>query len=80
MLILAKPLVNSEGIWQTIIQHISYRHFDLERHDIILADGFPGQTRFGVRNEVVFHGGSAAISHLRWPARFGEMAGCAPVV
>jgi hypothetical protein len=61
-LIEAKTLVNGATIIQDDGQrHITYHHIELERHDIVLAEGVPVETYLDSNNRQMFDGAAAVL-------------------
>jgi len=63
-LIEAKTLVNGATIIQDdSFSHIAYHHIELERHDIVLAEGVPVETFLDRGNRRMFEGAPAPVLH-----------------
>lgn len=63
-LIEAKTLVNGATIIQDdTLRQIAYHHIELERHDIILAEGVPVETYLDSGNRDMFEGSAALVLH-----------------
>jgi hypothetical protein len=78
-LIPARLLVNGRTIVQTTgLKEIAYFHLELDRHDVIFAEGAASETYLDERNRGMFH--NAAEFHTLYPdarpGRFPEY--CAP--
>jgi hypothetical protein len=80
VLIPAKLLVNGTTIRRVEVDHIVYHHVELERHDVILAEGLPAETYLDVGDRSTFSGGPVTALYPDFPARLWEMAGCATMV
>ena len=80
VLIPAKLLVNGSTVRQTPVALVVYHHVELQRHDIILAEGLPAETYLDVGDRGTFSGGKVTAPHPDFSARRWEMAGCAPIV
>ncbi len=63
-LIEAKTLVNGATIIQDdTLRHITYHHVELERHDIMLAEGVPVETYLDNGTRHMFEGGATLALH-----------------
>jgi hypothetical protein len=80
VLIPAKRLVNGTTIRQVRTARIVYHHIELERHDVVLAEGLAAETYLDTGDRARFIGGSVTTLHPDFAARTWEMAGCAPLV
>jgi len=86
VLIPIKRLVNGTTIAQVSVDEVTYWHVELERHDVILAEGLPCESYLdnGTRNAFDNNGGSIVQMHPDFgPAErceaIWESAGCAPL-
>jgi hypothetical protein len=61
VLIQAQALVNDASIVQVPCEHTEYWHVELDSHDIILAEGLPGESYLDVGNRTAFINGGAFI-------------------
>lgn len=86
VLIPVKLLVNGDTIRQEQTAAITYYHVELERHDVLLAEGMPAESFLDTGNRAAFADNGAVIQlhpdfhpvgniGLAWEAR-----GCAPLV
>jgi len=80
VLIPAKFLINGTTIAQVKRQHVVYHHIELERHDVVLAEGLPAESYLDTGDRVKFSGGRVVALHPDFTARTWEMAGCASLV
>ena len=73
VLIPVKFLINQTTIRQIKKSAITYHHLELERHDVVLADGLPAETwlNVGAKPGAIANPGEGAN------ARLWELAGCA---
>ena len=60
VLIPAKHLVNGTTICQVQRQHVVYHHVELERHDVVLAEGLPAETYLDTGDRAKFNGGRSS--------------------
>jgi hypothetical protein len=61
-LIEAKTLVNGATVIQDeTLRHVTYHHFELERHGIVLAEGVPAETFLDNGNRRMFEGDVTAL-------------------
>ena len=86
-LIPIKYLLNGATVHQVPAREVTYLHIELEKHDIILADGLPVESYLDTGSRSAFANGGATIqlhpsftstdsqTSLRW-----EADGCAPLV
>ncbi len=82
VLVPARLLVNGTTIASEIVDKVEYFHVELDRHDVILAEGVPAETYIDTGNRAMF--ANAPITDMR-PAMDGSMAAepallCAPMV
>jgi hypothetical protein len=78
-LIEAKLLVNGATVIRDeSIRHITYHHIELERHDVVLAEGVPAETFLDSGNRNMFEAATVPMLHPDFtPATRPE--GCAPL-
>jgi hypothetical protein len=85
VLIPVKHLVNGTTIVQQEREAVTYYHLELERHDVILAEGLPCESYLdnGTRSAFANGGGAIQLHPDFGPAErceaMGEAAGCAPL-
>jgi len=81
MLIPARCLVNGETIVQVPLDHVEYFHVELDRHDVLLAEGLPAESYLDTGDRDTFDNGAWPIAlpadHI---ARVWEAEGYAPLV
>jgi hypothetical protein len=81
VLIPVKYLVNGSSITQLRRAHVTYYHIELDRHDVILAEGLPVESYLDTDNHSSFGNAPGAVALYpdfasgRW-----EAAGCAELV
>jgi hypothetical protein len=80
VLIPAKHLLNGASIRQVPVEAVVYYHVELERHDVILAEGLPAETYLDTGDRHSFEGAAVTALHPYFAERLWEMAGCAPLV
>jgi uncharacterized repeat protein (TIGR03803 family) len=81
VLIPIKRLINGATIAQIPVDNVTYYHIELDRHDILLAEGLPAESYLDTGDRSKFaNGGAAIVMHPDFSARMWEMKGCAPLV
>ena len=86
VLVPAKLLVNGITIHQDFRpRHIDYIHVELDRHDILLAEGLPAESYLDTGNRAMFaNAGSAMILHPDWSVatrlQSWDVDACRPLV
>ncbi len=74
-LIPAKHLINQHTITQIKTAFIEYWHVELDRHDIVFAEGLPAESFWDSANRVQFENGGASITlHADFAARAAPLA------
>ncbi len=80
MLVPAELLVNGASVVQEDVDAVTYWHVELDRHDVLLADGLPAESYLDVGNRGAFeNGGAVRTLHPEFPAVVHEAA-CAPAL
>jgi hypothetical protein len=80
-LIPVRYLVNGMTIAQREVGEISYFHVELDRHEVLLAEGLPAESYLDTGNRCAFaNGGSAAELAPDFAPRAWDALGCAPLV
>ena len=81
VLIPIKYLVNGTSIAQVPVDHVTYYHVELPRHDVLLAEGLPTESYLDVGDRSNFTNGGGPITlYPDFASRIWEAAGCAPLV
>jgi collagen type I/II/III/V/XI/XXIV/XXVII alpha len=87
VLIPAKLLVNGTTVRQVARRHVVYYHIELERHDVVLAEGLPAETYLDTGDRVDFAGETTVRLFPDFAARLApdvarvwETKGAAPLV
>ena len=80
VLIPAKHLINGTTVTQQEMSKVVYHHIELERHDVVLAEGLPAETYLDIGDRSSFTGGAVIALHPDFAARSWEMSGCAELV
>jgi T5SS/PEP-CTERM-associated repeat protein len=82
VLIPVQYLVNGTSVRQlSECGPITYFHVELDRHDVLLAEGLPVETYLETGNRAAFENGGATISlHPDFVMLTWEAKGCAPLV
>jgi len=74
-------LVNGATVAQSSREVVVYWHVELDRHDILLAEGLPTESYLDTGNRGAFaNGGPATHLHPDFALRAWDEAGCAPLV
>jgi hypothetical protein len=81
VLIPVRYLIDGQQIAQLNRETVTYWHVELDRHDVILADGLPVESYLdtGDRSNFVNGGGAIAL-YPDFSSRVWEAAACAPLV
>jgi hypothetical protein len=81
VLIPVRYLIDGQQIAQLNRETVTYWHVELDRHDVILADGLPVESNLdtGDRSNFVNGGGAIAL-YPDFSSRVWEAAACAPLV
>jgi hypothetical protein len=81
MLIPARCLVNGKTIVQVPMGHVEYFHVELDRHDVLWAEGLPAESYLDTGDRDAFDNGTCPIAlPADYIARVWEAAGYAPLV
>jgi autotransporter passenger strand-loop-strand repeat protein len=74
-------LIDGAGIVQEQAECIGYWHVELDRHDVLLAEGLACESFLDTGNRAAFaNGGSVVQAHPEFAARVWDAEGCAPLV
>jgi hypothetical protein len=80
-LIPIKYLLNAETVAQVPAEQVTYWHVELDRHDVLLAEGLPAESYLDTGDRAGFaNGGAVATLHPRFGPLTWEAEGCAPLV
>ena len=80
-LIPIRYLVNGTTVAQVETAKISYWHVELDRHDIVLAEGVAAESFLDTGNRGAFENGGAVVqAHPDFALRVWRTAACAPLV
>ena len=81
VLIPVRYLINGRTIAQEPRDTVTYWHVELERHDVILAEGLPCESFLDTGNRSAFTNGGYPIQlHPEFAASVWEAKGCAPLI
>ena len=80
VLIPVKHLINGTTISQVKRRTVTYHHIELERHDVVLAEGLPAESYLDTGDRAKFAGGAVVALYPDFAAKAWEMRGCAPFV
>lgn len=81
VLIPVRYLINGATIVQEQTGRVVYWHVELDRHDVLLAEGLPCESYLDTGNRSAFVNGGAAVQwHPDFALRAWQAQGCAPLV
>jgi autotransporter passenger strand-loop-strand repeat protein len=81
VLIPIRYLANGRTVAQEPRKSVTYWHVELDRHDVILAEGLPCESYLDTGNRGTFaNGGTLVHLHPDFPLRVWALAACAPLV
>ena len=80
VLIPIRCLATEGGIEQVPMARVSYHHLELDRHDVLLAEGLPCESFLDTGNRAAFAGaGQPTHLHADFAARVWDADACAPI-
>jgi hypothetical protein len=80
-LIPVRYLVNGATVAQEVPDFVTYYHVELDRHDVLLAEGMPAESYLDTGNRAAFaNGGGEMLAHPDFALRVWESRSCAPLV
>ncbi len=81
VLIPVRCLLDGEAVAQVPVESVTYYHIELERHDVVLAEGLPAESFLDTGGRRMFDNGAGpAVLHPDFAIRLWEAEGCAPLV
>jgi hypothetical protein len=81
VLIPVRHLVNGASIVQEQLDEVTYWHVELDRHDVILAEGLPCESYLDTGNRDAFeNGGTVVRMHPDFARHMWDAESCAPLV
>lgn len=81
VLIPVRLLVNGTSVVRETVDHITYYHIELDRHDLLLAEGLPTESYLETGGRSAFaNGGGATQLHPDFAALMWDGHGYAPLV
>jgi hypothetical protein len=80
VLIPIKHLINGMTIEQVPRDDVTYYHIELDRHDILFAEGLPAESYLDTGDRPKFTNGGVVALHPDFSARLWEANGCAPLI
>ena len=81
VLIPIKYLINGTSIAQIDVDEVTYCHFELDTHDVVLAEGLPAETYLDTGDRAHFaDGGVSATPYADFHALLWEAKGFAPLI
>jgi hypothetical protein len=80
VLIPVKYLINGTTIAQIEVDEVGYYHIELERHDVVFAEGLPAESYLDTGDRANFANGGVVVSaYPDFATRVWESEGCAPL-
>jgi autotransporter passenger strand-loop-strand repeat protein len=74
-------LIDGTAIVQEAAESVGYWHVELDRHDVVLAEGLPCESFLDTGNRAAFaNGGNVVQAHPDFAARVWDAEACAPLV
>ena len=81
VLVPVRYLTNRRTVVQEAVDKITYWHVELDRHDVLLAEGLPCESYLDTGNRSAFAGGGAVVQmHPDFAFQVWKARGCAPLV
>jgi hypothetical protein len=81
LLIPIRHLINGSSIAQEARDHVTYWHVELDRHDIVLAEGLSCETYLDTGNRSAFESEDGAVQlHPDFARAIWIQQGCAPIL
>jgi hypothetical protein len=80
VLVPVRHLIDGRAIVQEPVAGIAYWHVELDRHDVILAEGLPCESFLDTGNRSSFADGPVVQMHADFSRRVWDADGCAPLV
>jgi hypothetical protein len=79
-LIPIRHLINGSSIRQESRASVTYFHIELDRHDVVLAEGLACETYLDTGNRGAFEGEGVMELHPAFARAVWAEAGCAPIL
>ena len=80
VLIPVKRLINGTSVRQIDVASITYWHVELDRHDVLLAEGLPAESYLDTGDRAAFANVPVVMMRPDFQALTWEAQGCAPLV
>jgi len=80
VLIPVKHLIDGRGIAPVAVDRVEYWHVELDRHDVLLAEGLPCESFLDTGQRGAFAGGGVVQLHPEFAGRAWDGAACAELV
>ncbi len=81
VLVPIKRLINGTSVTQVPMDEITYYHIELERHDVLLAEGFPAESYLDTGDRANFADSDGSTTLFPdFCVRKWEAMGCAPLI
>jgi hypothetical protein len=81
LLVRARDLLNGATVVQEAAERITYFHVELDRHDVLFAEGAPAESFLDTGNRAAFdNGGAAVMAHPEFARAVRDRDACAPLV
>ncbi len=80
-LVPVRYLLNGATLRQEGRAAVTYCHVELERHDVLLAEGLPAESYLDTGNRAAFAGtGTVVMAHANFARGVWKVRGCAPLL
>jgi hypothetical protein len=81
VLVRARDLLNGATVVQEAVSEITYFHVELDRHDVLFAEGAPAESFLDTGNRAAFeNGGTTVMAHPEFARAVWQRDACAPLV
>jgi hypothetical protein len=75
-----RHLINGVSIVQETRDAVTYWHLELDRHDVVLAEGLACETYLDTGNRSAFEEDDPMMLHADFARRAWDTRGCAPIL
>ncbi len=80
VLIPVKYLINDRTVLREPVESVTYHHIELQRHDVLYAEGLPAESFLDTGGKADFERGAVMRLYPEFCSLTWEAAGCAPLV
>src|SRR5262249_24367232 len=80
VLVPIRCLVNGRTVVQEQAGSVTYWHVELQRHDVVLAEGLPCESYLDIGNRAAFGGQGTFILHPDFATALWNEGACAPLI